>query len=140
MIDPIEFLSQVEIYKAHIENLNDELIELWDIATKTTSAIKEDAIFGSGNNDKMSGYVHEIMKQEEKLKAAIKEYNEKINYIYSKISLLQSPDYIKVLYKKYFKGLKWHEIGDEMFMSERNAQLTHAYALQALSVILNGKN
>lgn len=140
MIDPIVFLSQVEICKAHIENLNDELISLWAMATKITSTLKDDAIFASGNHDKIAEAVEKIIKQEEEIKKAIEVHNEKINFVYAIISKLQNPDHIKVLYKKYFKGLTWDDIGKEMYMTSRNAHYIHDEALQYLTPIINGKD
>lgn len=136
MIDAQSYLMQVELCNTHINNLLDELQRLKALTLRITTALKQDVVSHSGNQDKMAEAVAKIVDLESEINDSVDAYIDKRREVSNTIAKINKADQICVLHKLYFENKSWVEIAAEMHMSERNAQYIHGRALQSVRRIL----
>lgn len=136
MMGAKEYLEQVKLFDAHINNKLDELERLKGLVTKVTSTWKGDVVSGGGNQDKLGDAVARIVDLQREVNQAIDDYIDKQKEIGAILDQIKDPDQLRVLYKRYFDGLTWEQIACDMHMTYRNVCYIHGRALQAVGRLL----
>ena len=131
-----EYLEQVKLFDAHINNKLDELERLKGLVMKVTSTWKGDVVSGSGNQDKLGDAIARIVDLQREVNQAIDDYIDKQKEIGAILDQITDPDQLRVLYKRYFDGLTWEQIACDMHMSYRNVCYIHGRALQTVGRLL----
>lgn len=131
-----EYLEQVKLFDAHINNKLDELERLKALVTKVTSTWKGDVVSGGGNQDKLGDAVARIVDLQNEVNQAIDDYIDKKKEIGAILDQVKDPDQLRVLYKRYFDGLTWEQIACDMHMTYRNVYYIHGRALQTVGRLL----
>lgn len=131
-----EYLEQVKLFDAHINNKLDELERLKGLVMKVTSTWKGDVVSGSGNQDKLGDAIARIVDLQREVNQAIDDYIDKQKEIGAILDQITDPDQLRVLYKRYFDGLTWEQIACDMHMTYRNVCYIHGRALQAVGRLL----
>lgn len=135
-----EYLSQVKLCDAHINNKLEELAQLKALATKITATWKQDAVSGGGASDTLGNTVSKIVDMERELEAAIDEYTGKKKEVKRIIDQVKNPDQLNVLTKCYILHESLEQTACEMGYSYRNICYIHGRALQAVEAVLAGEN
>lgn len=136
MMGAKEYLEQVKLFDAHINNKLDELERLKALVMKVTSTWKGDVVSGGGNQDKLGDAVARIVDLQHEVNQAIDDYIDKQKEIGAILDQIKDPDQLRVLYKRYFDGLTWEQIACDMHMTYRNVCYIHGRALQAVGRLL----
>ena len=131
-----EYLLQVKLCDAHINNKLEELAQLKALATKVTSTLKQDAVSGGGFGDKVGDVVSRIVDMQNEINAAIDEYIDKKKEVKRVIEQVTNPDQLNVLLKCYILHESLEQIACEMGYSYRNICYIHGRALQAVAAVL----
>ena len=131
-----EYLLQVKLCDAHINNKLEELAQLKALATKVTSTLKQDAVSGGGFGDKVGDVVSRIIDMQNEINAAIDEYVDKKKEVKRIIEKVTSPDQLNVLLKYYILHESLEQIACEMGYSYRNICYIHGRALQAVAAVM----
>ena len=131
-----EYLMQVKLCDAHINNKLEELAQLKALATKVTSTLKQDAVSGGGFGDKVGDVVSRIVDMQNEINAAIDEYVDKKKEVKRIIEQVTNPDQLNVLLKCYILHESLEQIACEMGYSYRNICYIHGRALQAVAVVM----
>lgn len=139
MMGAKEYLEQVKLFDAHINNKLDELERLKSLVTKVTSTWKGDVVSGGGNQDKLGDAVARIVDLQHEVNKAIDAYIDKQKEIGAVLDKIKDPDQLRVLYKRYFDGLTWEQIACDMHMTYRNVCYIHGRALQTVGKLLGDK-
>lgn len=146
-----EYLLQVKRCDAQINNKMDDLSYLEGMVLKITSTWKQDTTSGgSGSQDKLGDTMAKIIDLQNEINADVDALIDKKREISATIEQLKDPDQMRVLHLLYFgvydpekaagvKYLNWEEIGIQMHMTARNAQIIHGRALQAVNELLKSK-
>ena len=138
MADAKEFLQQVKLCDMHINEKLEELEKLKALTMKITATWKQDAVSGSGNQDKLGDAVAKIVDLEREINSAVDSYVDKKKEVSAIIEKIKDPDQVAVLYKRYFQGEHWEQIAFEMGFTYRNVCYIHGRALQTVEVLLKG--
>jgi len=139
MMGAKEYLEQVKLFDAHINNKLDELERLKSLVTKVTSTWKGDVVSGGGNQDKLGDAIARIVDLQHEVNKAIDAYIDKQKEIGAVLDQIKDPDQLRVLYKRYFDGLTWEQIACDMHMTYRNVCYIHGRALQTVGKLLGDK-
>lgn len=131
-----EYLLQVKLCDAHINNKLEELAQLKALATKVTSTLKQDAVSGGGFGDKVGDVVSRIIDMQNEINAAIDEYVDKKKEVKRIIEKVTNPDQLNVLLKCYILHESLEQIACEMGYSYRNICYIHGRALQAVAAVM----
>lgn len=134
-----EYLLQVKLCDAHINNKLEELAQLKALATKVTSTLKQDAVSGGGFGDKLGDVVSRIIDMQNEINAAIDEYVGKKKEVKRIIEKVTNPDQLNVLLKCYILHESLEQIACEMGYSYRNICYIHGRALQAVATVMEGE-
>ena len=140
MSDAKEFLQQVELCDAHINSKLEELAHLKDLATRITTSLKQDVVCCGWNQDKIGDTVSKIIDLENEINHAVDNLVDKKKEISAIIEQITNPDYLMVLYKRYFYPyLSFEQIACDMGYNYRNVCYIHGKALQAVSDLIAEK-
>lgn len=134
-----EYLRQVKLCDAHINNMLEELAHLKALATKITTTLKQDAVSGGGFGDKVGDTVSRIIDMEAEIDRAIDEFVDKKKEVKSVIEQVKDPDQLNVLLKCYILHESLEQIACEMGYSYRNICYIHGRALQTVGDILKDR-
>lgn len=135
-----EYLLQVKLCDAHINNKLEELAQLKALATKITATWKQDTVSGGGAGDTLGNTVSKIVDMERELEAAIDEYTGKKKEVKRIIDQVKNPDQLNVLTKCYILHESLEQTACEMGYSYRNICYIHGRALQAVAAVMAGEN
>lgn len=135
-----EYLEQVKLCDAHINNKLEELAQLKSLATKITSTLKQDAVFGGGYGDKVGDVVARIVDMEREIDQAIDEYVDKKKEIKQVIERVKDPDQLNVLLKCYILHESLEQVACEMGFTYRNVCYIHGRALQAVAAVMESED
>ena len=134
-----EYLLQVKLCDAHINNKLEELAQLRTLSTKITSTLKPDAVSGGGDGDKVGDAVSRIVYMQNEINAAIDDYIDKKNDVKRVIEKVTNPDQLNVLLKCYILHESLEQIACEMGYSYRNICYIHGRALQSVAAVMEGE-
>jgi len=135
-----EYLQSVKSLDKRIDNKLEQLSHLQALALKVTTHLKPDAAFGGGTHDKVGDSVIRIMELQEEINRSIDEYVDKKIEVMQTIDMVNDPDHVAVLRKRYLEYEPWAQIAEEMGYSHRNICYIHGRALQAVEAILKARN
>lgn len=132
-----DFLQQVQLCDAHINNKLEELAHLKDLAVRITATLKQDVVSCSGNHDKIGDAVAKIVDLENEINQAIDEFVDKKKEVSAVVEQITNPDLLTVLYKRYFFPYEsFEQIACEMGYTYRNVCYLHGKALQAVADLI----
>ena len=134
-----EYLLQVKLCDAHINNQLEELAHLKTLATKITSTLKQDAVSGGGYGDKVGDVVSRIVDMENEIGQAIDAYVDKKKEVKQVIEKVTDPDQLNVLLKNYILHESLEQIACEMGYSYRNICYIHGRALQSVAAVIESE-
>ena len=131
-----EYLLQVKLYDAHINNKLEELARLKALATKITSAWRQEAVSGGGSGDRLGDTVVRIADMQNEINTAINAYIDKKKEVKRIIEQVRNPDQLSVLLKCYILHETLEQVACDMGYSYRNVCYIHGRALQAVAEII----
>lgn len=135
-----EYLQGIKRLDRLIESLTSEYVAMRSLALKTTACNDGERVQSSGSQDKMADAVIRLIKQQEKINKSIDRYINMRANIHEVICMLDDPNHITILYKRYFEYKSWEQIAYEMGYTYRWVTKIHGNALTELDKILDGKN
>ena len=135
-----------------LEDKLEELVQLASIAEKMTATMEGEAVARTRNLDPLGKAIENKSlkeKEVEDLKKEIKqlekekeqltsEHEQRAAYYRSIIDGLHRPEFIKILYGKYFIGKTIRQIAREINYSYRNTKYLHGDALEAVEKVEKG--
>lgn len=127
-----ERMQQLNIANRMIENKQEEIQRLHDLATRITISAENERVQASGSNDKMADIICSATDLEAELEKDISGLIKLRKEIMQEIDALGNIDMIDLMYKRYFQCKKWELIAEELHMSYRNVIRLHAKALKKL--------
>lgn len=127
-----EYLRQVKKLDANINSKLEQVAHLKAMTLKITTTMKENAVSGSGNQDKIGDAIAKIVDLENEINSDIDSYVDKKREICSIIEAVSNPDQMAVLQKRYLHYEPWEQIALEMHCTYRNVCYIHGRALQAV--------
>lgn len=116
-----------------------EAARIEEMLTKITPVLTDDVSFGGGNHDRIGNGVARLVDLREKINRSIDEYADTKAEIMKAMRRMQNPDYVNVLYLRYFLYKTWEEIAAEMTYSYRGICYMHGRALQEFEKVMNVK-
>ena len=134
-----EYLLQVKLCDAHINNKLEEMAQLKALSTKITSTLKPDAVSGGGYGDKVGDAVARIVDMQNEINAAIDDYIDKKSEVKRVIEKVTNPDQLNVLLKCYILHESLEQIACEMGYSYRNICYIHGRAMQSVAAVMEGE-
>ena len=134
-----EYLLRVKVCDTHINNLMEELETLKEMVTKVTSTMKDSAVSGGGNKDKIGNAVAKIVDLQREINEAIDEYVDKKREVMATIEKVEDANQLAVLHKRYIQYKPWEQIACEMNFTYRNVCYIHGRALQKVSDLIKGE-
>lgn len=134
-----EYLLQVKLCDAHINNKLEELAQLRALSTKITTTLKQDVVSGGGYGDKVGDAVSRIVDMQNEINAAIDDYINKKNEVKRVIEKVTNPDQLNVLLKCYILHETLEQIACDMGYSYRNICYIHGRALQSVEAVMEGE-
>lgn len=123
-----EYLRQVRKYKFLINYNMEQLEEAMAMATKVTTFIS-DMPKGTGIGDKLADAVIRILEVEDQIRENVAEWQRRKQDAEDLVNKLQNPDYVIILYHRYFDGMTLEEIADKMGYSYKWICDLHGQAL-----------
>lgn len=134
-----EYLKQVKLCDAHINNKLEELAHLKALATKITTTLKQDNVFGGGFGDKVGDVVSRIVDMQDEINQAVDAYVDKKKEVKAVIEKVTDPDQLNVLLKCYILHESLEQIACEMGFTYRNVCYIHGRALQAVAAVMESE-
>lgn len=129
---PKERMQQIDIANRMIENKQEEIMRLHDLATRVTVSVENERVQASGSKDRMADIVCAATDLEAELEKDINHLIKLRKEIMQEIDALENIDMIDLMYKRYFQCKKWELIAEELHMSYRNVIRLHGKALKKL--------
>lgn len=140
MSDVKEFLQQVKLCDVNINNLLEEQAHLKDLTIRITATLKQDVVSGGGSHDKIGDAVAKIVDLEKEIDQAVDKFVDKKREVSKVVEQVTNPDYLAVLYKRYFFPYEsLEQIACDMGYTYRNVCYLHGKALQAVSDLIAEK-
>lgn len=136
MTDAKRYLQQIRLYDSHINTKLEERCRLKAMVTKITPTMKQDAVSGGGNQDKMAEAVAKLIDLESEIDRAVDRYVDARNAVTGTIDKVTDARLHKVLSKRYVEFKTWEQIACEMGKSYQWVCKLHGIALQAVEKIL----
>lgn len=137
MSDVKEFLQQVKLCDAHINNKLEELAHLKDLTVRITATLKQDVVSGGGNHDKIGDAVAKIVDLETEINQAVDEFVDKKREVSKVVEQVTKSEYLTILYKHYFFPYEsFEKIACDMGYDYRHVTRLHGYALQAVGKLM----
>lgn len=137
MSDVKEFLQQVKLCDAHINNKLEELAHLKDLTVRITATLKQDVVSGGGNHDKIGDAVAKIIDLENEINQAVDEFVDKKREVSKVIEQVTEAEYLTILYRHYFFPYEsFEKIACDMGYAYRHVTRLHGYALQMVEKIM----
>lgn len=133
------YLEEIRRLDKLISSLVDEYESIKSLATRITATYEGEMVQSSRKQDKLGDIVVKLVDYEHKINAEIDKYVDTRENILQVIQLLDIPDYVNVLYKRYYQYKKWELIACEMGYSLRGILKLHGRALNAVDNILKGE-
>ena len=115
-----QILGEIGRIDARIDVKLAEVQRLWDRATKVNQVLTTVKVASSAGGGSMSEAVDRIVDLEQEINAEVDrlvDYKRKVQKVLDK---MENPDYVKVVYKRYFERKPWEVIAGEMNMCTRN--------------------
>ena len=134
--DAKAYLQQVKLLDEHINNKIEELDMLKAMTTKITSTLKQDMVFGGGNQDKLGDAVAKIIDLEKEINESVDRFVDAKRDVGSVVEKVTNPDQFAVLYKRYFLYERWEQIACELHCTFRHATRIHGEALKTVAELL----
>ena len=131
-------LQQVRLFDIHINSKLEELDKLKALTTKITTTIKQDVVSTSGNQDKIGDAIAKIIDLEAEINQAVDRYVDRKKEVSDIIERIQDPDFVAILYKRYFNYERWEQIAYELGWGIRHTTRLHGYALMAFAEKMKG--
>lgn len=136
MTDAKRYLQQIRLYDSCINAKLEERSRLKAMVTKITPTIKQDAVSGGGNQDKMAETVAKLIDLEAEIDRAVDRYVDARNAVVGTVDKVTDARLHKVLSKRYVEFKTWEQIACEMGKSYQWVCKLHGIALQAVEKIL----
>lgn len=136
MTDAKRYLQQIRLYDSCINAKLEERSRLKAMVTKITPTIKQDAVSGGGNQDKMAETMAKLIDLEAEIDRAVDRYADARNAVTGTIDRVTDARLHKVLSKRYVEFKTWEQIACEMGKSYQWVCKLHGIALQAVEKIL----
>lgn len=136
MTDAKRYLQQIRLYDSCINAKLEERSRLKAMVTKITPTMKQDAVSGGGNQDKMAETVAKLIDLEAEIDRAVDRYVDARNAVTGTIDKVTDARLHKVLSKRYVEFKTWEQIACEMGKSYQWVCKLHGIALQAVEKIL----
>lgn len=127
-----ERMQQINIANRMIENKQEEIERLHDLATRITVSVENERVQTSRSNDRMEDIICCAADLEAELVKDIDGFIHLRGEIIQEIESLKNIDMIDLMYKRYFQCKKWELIAEELHMSYRNVIRLHGKALKKL--------
>lgn len=137
MCDAKAYLRRIELLDAHINNKLNDLATLRTMVTKITATITPVAVSGSGNQDKLGDAIAKIVDLQDEINQQIDRFVYSKREVCAVLELLQEPDHVKVLHKRYIEYKPFEQIACEMHCTYRNVCYIHGKALQEVGALLD---
>lgn len=125
-----EYLQQVRLKSAAIDNLKREKEEIRQILYSIGGNISNERVQTSRNVDKFGTLYGRIDEKEKQIDDKIWEFIEFKLKVSEEINSLRDTRFVNLLYMKYIQFKRWDEIADTMEYSTRYVQKLHGYALE----------
>ena len=122
-------LGEIERIDTRIDVKLAEVQRLWDRATKVNQVLTTVKVASSASGGSMSEAVDRIVDLEQEINAEVDRLVDYKRQVQAVLDKMENPDYVKVLYKRYFEHKTWDTIAEEMNMSARHVQRYHTQAL-----------
>lgn len=124
-----QILGEIGRIDARIDVKLAEVQRLWDKATKVTAVLNAVKVVSSASGGGMSEAVERIADLEQEINAEIDRFVDYKRKVQTVLDKMENPDYVRVVYKRYFEQKPWEAIAEEMNMSARHVQRYHTQAL-----------
>lgn len=124
-----EYLRGYRSSRRRINRIDDEIIELKELAASVKAIDYSGMPHGNGNQNDLSDELARIDSLVEKLGAEKESCIESYVSIEKQIQQIKNEDENDVLFYRYIKGLRWWEISEKMDCSERWVHKLHGRAL-----------
>lgn len=124
-----EYLRGYRSSRRRINRIDDEIIELKELASSVKAIDYSGMPHGNGNQKDLSDELARIDSLVEKLGAEKESCIEAYVSIEKQIQQIKNEDENDVLFYRYIKGLRWWEISEKMDCSERWVHKLHGRAL-----------
>lgn len=133
----IKFLTQGRYLEADVKFAEEQLENLYTIATKCTGSLNPTAGVSSSKEDHSNEQIMiEIVSQKEKIEKLKSDYIQGMNEVTALIESIRSPLHRRLLNYRYITGLKWPEIEDKLCYSHSHTMNLHRQALQMVENML----
>lgn len=134
-------LKRVELLDTQIDYKLQEIQRLWDMVTRVTAVFKPTPVSGGGGaGDLMADTIARIVDLKTEVNGDIDRFVDLKRDISKTLNRIKQPEYIKVLYKRYFEKKHWEEIAVEMNMTSRNVFHIHGKALEEFNNLWREEN
>lgn len=124
-----EYLRGYRSSRRRINRIDDEIIELKELAASVKAIDYSGMPHGSGNQKDLSDELARIDSLVEKLGIEKESCIESYVSIEKQIKQIKNEDENDVLFYRYVKGEEWWEIADHMKYTERHIHRIHGKAL-----------
>lgn len=128
-----EYLRQVNIMRAVLRSMELHIQELYHMADGLKAIRYDLDKVQTSADDRMSGIISEMLKDEEKYARLAKRYNTAVIERAKLIGRMDNPQQAEVLMLRYIDGKSWTEISDIMHYSTRHITRLHGRALLAFT-------
>lgn len=134
-----EYLEQIEMYDAMIDEMVEEMDLLKAKAYKITSTMQDVPTFGGGAGDKVGDGATALVDLAREIDEATDRFVDLKREAASLLRQIRKAKYYKLLSMKYFRYMEWTKIASALNCNVRNAQKMHGRALQAFDKLLKEK-
>lgn len=129
-----EYLNQAFHLDQRINTKLDMLSTLKDMATKTTSLMRDDVVSHTRNVHSMEDTIAKIVDMQNEINADIDRLVDLKQEIMHTISAVGNLDYQTLLELRYICFYSWEEIAERMHCTVSNVFKLHSKALQSVAV------
>lgn len=134
-----EYLEQIEMYDAMIDEMVAEVDQLKAKAYKITSTMQDVPTFGGGAGDKVGDGATALVDLAREIDEATDRFVDLKREAAGLLRQIRKAKYYKILSMRYFRYMPFQQIASAMGCNVRNAQKMHGRALQVFDKLLEEK-
>lgn len=135
-MDAKEYLEQIGINLAIIKNKQDEIEQLYTLATSITAPMGTEPVQTSNISDKVGKFGSEIADLRKEIETEIIELQKDNMRRIQTIQKVGNELQYKVLYNHYVKGMEFNDIAEELHFAPVTISKNHTKALEKIENLI----
>lgn len=136
MMDAKDFLKRIRLLDKKVKAKQREFKRMEIEAESVKASSFCERVQSSSNSSKVENAVVELDEYKNEIDRDIQELIKYKRKVMKKVDMLEDPDEVDILYRRYFEFMKWEDISEATSFSARQVHNIHGSALENFKKVM----